>query len=471
MQITSITEGGLAPDVVGVTRGMYSTSVVGHNAGRVVYRNVTFVPVRISDVQHEVRGTLATSLSSSEFESSGEVLAAAVPNTTVTDIEVWSTFPFFVDRTLLIGAEKMRVTQVLPGWMQDSGVTLVADVDVDDEVIAISNHSLLKVGWIVKLSPFGQEEFVRIEALTPGTPDTMTVERGVNSVPRQHSKDYQAPGNPPPPLVPNPVFGGVSYLTVTRGVDGTVPATHAAGAPIVHNVRTMALEPGFEPFSVGSHLQVNNEKFYALKPPDAGGTLKVIRGVLGTTFASHGAGATVTDVDGLGMSAITMTFSSAYFDYVLTDPGSHLTSSGRAATCHTLNKTAESVRVSCLTEQALPLGATGSGVVLDIGFRTFQTTGLSSTAVGLSNPEAADVSGDPYDATANGRNVIVVPCADMTGSLVVSATDISRVKQRFGMDSSHPSWDPKFDLRPDGAINATDIARVRVQFGTHCFRP
>jgi hypothetical protein len=460
MKVTSLEEGGLDPDIVGVVRGVESTPVVAHNAGRVVYRNVNFLEVQVSSVQHETKGTLASSLSSSEFESSGETLVAAINSTTQT-LEVASTDPFFVDRTLLIGAEKMRVQQVLPGWMNNSGVTVLEDVDTEQQVIAISDHTLLQVGWSVLLGVPGSpgEELVTITELTPGSPPTMTVEeRGIKSVAREHPNG-------------TPIYGGPSYLTVTRGVDGTIATSHSAGAPIVHNVRTATLSEGFVPFSPGSHLQINNEKFYALKAPSSAGNVKLIRGLLGTTFSAHGAGSSVTDIDGFGSAGVTVGYPEAYMEYVLVEPGSHLLSTGRNGNCFAPNQQSTSVRVACTTEEPLPLGPIGPGNVIHVGFRTLATTGVTSQPVALSNPEATDVSGDAYAPSANGRNMIVVACADFTGNFLVGLGDFARITGRYQMNTSHPDWDPIYDLRPDGLITIADIAHAANQWSFRCYHP
>lgn len=72
----------------------------------------------------------------------------------------------------------LRLTGLFGYWQKlaDSGATVAEAIDLTETAIDISDQSLLGAGMTVKID----SEQVYLTALTDGTPDMMTVERGVN---------------------------------------------------------------------------------------------------------------------------------------------------------------------------------------------------------------------------------------------------------------------------------------------------
>jgi hypothetical protein len=53
---------------------------------------------------------------------------------------------------------------------------------------------------------------------------------------------------------------------------------------------------------------------------------------------------------------------------------------------------------------------------------------------------------------------------------VINVLDVNQVlPPHFGMTSSSPGWDPRYDLRPNGVINILDVnMTLPPYFGTVC---
>ena len=166
----------------------------------------------------------------------------------------------------------------------------------------------------------------------------------------------------------------------------------------MENVRTLTVNLGAN-ITEASHFQIDAEKFTAVTEPDAQGKLKAIRAILGTTMAAHNTvPAQVNLIDGLGGTGLTIDYATSHLDYQLMLPGQFLVSTGRAwdsGSCYAPVDNPGQVEVLCSTQGEFPLGALGSGTVLNVGFTTLAITpGSTSVTVTPSLPEAVDSSGD-----------------------------------------------------------------------------
>ena len=50
----------------------------------------------------------------------------------------------------------------------------------------------------------------------------------------------------------------------------------------------------------------------------------------------------------------------------------------------------------------------------------------------------------------------------------VTISDVFAIAGRFGMTSTHPNWNPTYDLNDDGSVSLADVFAVAAQFGLHC---
>jgi hypothetical protein len=333
-----------------------------------------------------------------------------------------------------------------------------------DNIIRVSDQALLQIGWTIKVD----NEYMKITATTEaGSQDTITVDRAVNSIMASHSSGA-------------PIFGGPDKVEVQRGYAGTTPASHAFLAPINENVRTLTVNPT-APITDGSHFQIDSEKFSAVTAPDlVTGKMKAIRAILGTSMAAHNSvPAPITLIDGLGGAGVTIAYPTTHLDYRLMQPGAFLVSTGRLAPatgCYAPIDNTGSVEVVCSTQGEFPLGPTGGpGAVMMVGFNALAyTPAPSSITLTLSGPQAADSSGDAYNAQVTASATVkIYQCPDLDTptplNYTVNATDIALVRSKFGQPAStYPTYD--IDMSGNN-INATDIALVRSQFGTRCYHP
>jgi hypothetical protein len=332
---------------------------------------------------------------------------------------------------------------------------------LNEATLRISDAGLIAPGWTIQV----EEEFMYVTGVQEtGAIDTMTVNRGVNSISVNHTAG-------------TPIFGGWDEVEVQRGYAGTTPAAHNFLAPIWENVRTLTVNPSAD-VSEGSHFQIDSEKFSAVTAPDATGKLKAVRGILGTTMAAHNAvPAPITLIDGLGGTGLTLDYPTTHLDYVLMLPGTFLTSTGRAwdaGSCSSPSDLPGTVEVLCSTTGEFPLGAMGSGTVMNVGFTALQLTpGSGSVTVTPSIAQAVDTSGDPYSATAGPAATIrIYHCADFDTppNFVVNTVDINGIRLKFNQPASPSNL--IYDVDADGGnIDGADINLTRGQFNTRCYRP
>lgn len=335
--------------------------------------------------------------------------------------------------------------------------------NVESEII-ISDQTKVNVGWKIKID----NEFMTITGVMElGTPDRMTVTRGVNSITASHAAGAV-------------IWGGQDKVEVQRGYAGTTAAPHPFLTPIFENVRTLTLNASAN-VSEGSHFQIDSEKFTAITDVDGAFKVKAARAILTTSMAAHSSSAALTLIDGLGGSRVTIGYPTSHLDYTFVLPGAFLISTGRSAaegTCVPTIDLPGSVEVLCVTPYEFPLGPFGTGAVIQVGFTALAITGGGTSAIlSLSSPEAVDTSGDPYDALVTPTATIKINhCADFGTSganpapdFTINAFDIAIVRSKF---SQPASANPLYDVNAHGInIDAADIGITRGQFGVRCYRP
>lgn len=130
-----------------------------------------------------------------------------------------------------------------------TGATTNEPVYAVMRTIKISDKNLLQVGWTVRIDVEAYNtEYMDIIGLSGdgpgGADDFMTVSR---SLPVDHTT---APLN---------IWGGQDRITVSRGFAGTTPASHAQGAHIWQNIRTV-YTTAHTGLSQGITIQIDNEK-------------------------------------------------------------------------------------------------------------------------------------------------------------------------------------------------------------------
>lgn len=81
---------------------------------------------------------------------------------------------------------------------------------------------------------------------------------------------------------------------------------------------------------------------------------------------------------------------------------------------------------------------------------------------------AADNAGNRQASPAGAQATTTAVCANVVPPAGVDIADIQSVAARWGMTSSHPNWNPIFDLQPNGVIDVNDIIVAASAWGTSC---
>ncbi len=155
--------------------------------------------------------------------------------------------------------------------------------------------------------------------------------------------------------------------------------------------------------------------------------------------------------------------------------GSFLGSTGKQVVCtdgfidkNPASQTNNLLNYACGTVGPTPAGPTGSGTLATINFKTDNT--LGTQILTLSNTQLA----------TNSLNAILVPhtdvnltvqiakCGDFNGDKYVAIPDILILAQKFGLTSSSPNWDPKYDLDGNNAVTIADLFAAAREFGQRC---
>ena len=157
--------------------------------------------------------------------------------------------------------------------------------------------------------------------------------------------------------------------------------------------------------------------------------------------------------------------------------GSFLGSSGKQVACSdgyidkdTTDNTKRLLNFSCITPGPTPSGPTGSGDLATINFTTGNTIGvgplsLSATEL-VDNTEFANLI--PHNNTANNLPFRIAKCADFTGDKFVAIFDLLALAPKFGLNSSSPDWDPKYDIDDNNFVNVFDILIAAREFTQRC---
>jgi hypothetical protein len=121
-----------------------------------------------------------------------------------------------------------------------------------------------------------------------------------------------------------------------------------------------------------------------------------------------------------------------------------------------------------------PYGALGTGKLVKIEIAPQSQLGTSQMT--FANSFLIDTPPDPANQqkilplALQSVNIIISKCADFDLNGVIDLfNDIFGVAGRFGMNTSHPNWDPKYDLDDSGNIDLfNDIFNAAYQYGGHC---
>jgi hypothetical protein len=111
------------------------------------------------------------------------------------------------------------------------------------------------------------------------------------------------------------------YVQVSRAVNGTTAASHAANTSIFENVVDIPVSD-HTLIGSGSVLKIDNEKM--LVKGTRTGFAEVTRAVNGSSVASHASAAPIQDIDGLGAIEFTFNIDRAYADFVSMEEGAFL---------------------------------------------------------------------------------------------------------------------------------------------------
>ena len=155
--------------------------------------------------------------------------------------------------------------------------------------------------------------------------------------------------------------------------------------------------------------------------------------------------------------------------------GSFLGSSGKQVACSdgyidkdTTDSTKKLLTFSCVTFGSTPAGPTGSGRLVTISFTTGNTLGIGSLSLVstelVDNTEVANL----ISHTSSTAIIQIAKCGDYNGDRVVAMVDILADAQKFGLTSSSPNLDPKYDVDGNNAVNIQDILTVAKEYGMRC---
>lgn len=259
MEITALSgdgPGGVA-DTMTVVRPLFGTATQTHAAGTVVFADITRSDIKVTGLGPVDTGaTLAVSVDSDAFDSSGALLVSAI-DASATTINVSDATLIYTQRKIRIDSEKMKVSGVTLGVISNSGAALEETVTSDSQtVMKISDKTKLGVGWRARIEALGAppEEMliVGLDGDGPGgAQDTMTVIRGSITGVLETGK---------------PIYSGQDKATVQRGFDGTTAAAHGAGTGIDIDLRRMKISDD-SLVGGGSTLQIDSEKMLAVNVP------------------------------------------------------------------------------------------------------------------------------------------------------------------------------------------------------------
>lgn len=428
--------------------------------------------------------------------------------------------------------EEMTVLSVHRGYRRDDGqgwyrnAGLSADVDETTTEIPLTQVGQLQPGWTTLMKNSNEE--MLILAVSAGPPASMTVVRGYRgTTPTTHSAGDWIWAGPERMNVtrslPAPHNGGVDFradLRVLRVSDQgllsasalkiddewfkviemparTLRETGLTLSSAVDEATTTLPVSGSGPVQKGWIIQIDNEVmpvtgvgsgtisvvrgYYgsqaashsagaALKSAySESNTVRAVRGFQGSTVASHSAGAPITDVDGLGGYAFTMSSPAvpAVIDFVWASDSTFLGQTGRTPQCNPPTFPGGDVSFQCTTTGALPLGATGSGTLANVNVTGHQVlAGAPVQTINLSGVALHDVSGDALPAGTAAGSVRVVGCPDFDDNRSVTFTGdiiaIARAVLINGDPDPYPT-EPEMDLDENGAVTFTGDVLIAAQ--------
>ena len=102
-----------------------------------------------------------------------------------------------------------------------------------------------------------------------------------------------------------------------------------------------------------------------------------------------------------------------------------------------------------------PVTVTVAGTVVGAG--TLTATASALWGDGLSDQASVQVET---------QSCLLV--ADFDGNGMVDIADLIAISGRWGQNSGSPGWDPRYDLRPDGAIDIVDLQLAMAQWQQVC---